>query len=257
MMLKILEWATRQPQNWQATFAVKGIDHFAQGHRTEVQCLMSKFQQILSPLSGTIVIGNSREPAARIVRLAFAKAVFNREIESYNNLTLEEQALLMGLLLEQETFALIMLDIREMYDRLLKQTGHRNRPEVRESLVQRAGGVCEAWANRDRLNIDWREQPVQDVPLLATDMNEVVMRGALPKKFQDVLWHPGNCLVLSQWFHQDAKYSFHRIGWEEWAMDLLFLVRTPEEISEFVESFEAVSHHTEPAILEMKRRLAG
>jgi len=251
-MLLISDWL-RDNQDMLTQAAIDGALTIGEWGRKPAQAAVIKFQQITGTYAGYIISNGMKEPAKRTIRRVLASAIFGREINSFKELSNTECSILVELLNNTQTASMIRLDARHVYDEIMQ--GRNNRPKVRQSLMARCWGICEAWTNRDLLSIDYRGQPIGETPLLATDMHEIVQRSALPVGQQDVLWHPGNALMLSRWFHQDARCSVHSVGWSEWAMDLLFLIREPEEISDFVNTFERVAKHTEPAIVEMKRRL--
>jgi len=258
--LRILEWIASH-YNWQPAAASLGQQHLSKGvlrsggKRKPITVFMIELRKSTGGFAGTVIAGQEKQSAERLARIVFASTLFGREIESYNDLSDTEVAIFMGLLLNAETKARITIDLRACYDYIMKNSGKMNRPSAREALVVRSGGICEAWYNHPQLNIDYRGQPLGEYPLEAKEMHEIVQRGAMPVEKQDILWYPGNTLFLSPWFHQHARYAIHKIGWGEWAMDLLFLVRTLDEIAEFVGVYKKLVRHREPAIVEMERRL--
>ena len=88
-----------------------------------------------------------------------------------------------------------------------------------------------------------------------TDMHEIVGRGNAPRKIQDALWAVGNALWLCSGCHQNYRWAVHKIGLEAWSLDLLFIVRSPDQIRNFVTQFEETYQSTSPIVNLIKDRL--
>lgn len=200
-------------------------------------------------LRGRIVWAGERTEIARVARLLFASSILAKNVESFNSLDWTELCLLRGLFEFPALSGLIARDIYNLFVYIKGVASEDSREELRNKLYIRCAGFCEADTHAEELGLG------KTLGLTADDMHEIIPRSALPRDKQRILWMPGNTLFLSREYHMDFPRSIHNVGWGEWGMDLLFLVRTNQEIADFVEAWRAVCRHEEPAINEMERRL--
>ena len=124
------------------------------------------------------------------------------------------------------------------------------RKETRASL--RFKGVCECCANRNRLAFFVSRDLGESIKVPGTDLHEIVRKGNIPKKLQDVLFMRGNCLFLCRECHQDAPWAIHGTPPELWAIPLLLLVRTKEEVTEFIDAYRATFKLDHPFVRAME-----
>ena len=226
--------------------------------KTKAQALQLAYNGLTSQYDGQVIVGGEAMQISRVVRLALATEILGREVNSFNALTEVETAYLMGYIALSEVRNILAADAFEVYKKVVSLTTE-HLGKVRAAMLSACGGFCEAHWNAEVIHLP-DDAPAyiarQNGFLMAEEMHEIVPRSALPRKYQEILFHPGNCLMLSAWYHTQGPHAIHNVGWDKWGLDLLFLLRDKAQIQEFVDLIAKHVRHTEPAYLEMVRRLS-